>query len=62
MELTKKYRIVYNERTKEMTTHLREFDDGVTYVHSSMVGVEFDTKEEAIAFINDKELTYEGTR
>lgn len=58
MELTKKYRIVYNEKTKEMINPLHEFNEGVTYVHSSMVGVDFDTLKDAEKYINDNGLWF----
>lgn len=57
MKLTKKYRIVYIG--SKMLFPLESFGQGVTYVQDGMNGAEFDTREEAEAFVKNKKLTYE---
>ena len=59
MRLTKKYRIVYHGVS--MLFPLEPFDSGITYVQKGMQSAEFDTLEEAEAFIYDNQLVYEPT-
>lgn len=59
MELTKKYRIVYVDN--KMVFPLEPFEDGITYAQTGFKGIEFDTLDEATAFIKSNKLTYEHT-
>lgn len=61
MKLTKKFQIVYKEG--KMIRPLTEMPEGsISYVGKGVQGAEFDSLEEAQAFVSDNNLIYEQVK
>lgn len=60
MELTKKYRVIYDSYTKEIIINpYTEYSEGLTLVGKGREASEFDTLQEVESFISENNLVYE---